>query len=134
MDDKKEKSKSKKFRPAAELDGTKMKTPSKRANFEMEPPTPSPVKGEGILKIKESELLTQIRTIVTEVIRKEFHTRLNELEDRLTDVDTEIKELKTIHRDSKSELEAQLITLTQDMISTRKENKILQEEFLRMDI
>ena len=50
----------------------------KRANDELEPNTPSPGKGDGILKIKETELLTQIKRIVTEVVRTELQSKVEE--------------------------------------------------------
>ena len=47
--------------------------------------SPSP-KPEGILKIKESELLVHIRKTITEVIQAEFKAKLDSLEVDIEDV------------------------------------------------
>lgn len=63
MDEEKQ---SKKLKLISENTQRQMGTPVKRPNNELDPNSPSPsAKQEGILKIKESELLVHIRQVVT---------------------------------------------------------------------
>ena len=100
----------------------------------MDPNTPSPSKQDGILKIKESELLVQIRTIVTEVIRKEFLTKITELENRVANADLEIEGLKATQSDFYIESNSQLKDLKQDLKRSKDQNNIMQEELLRNEL
>lgn len=80
-------------------------TSSKRQNDELEPNTPSPLRQDGILKLRESKLLIQIRTIVTEVVQHELKTKVEELEAKVDSNTFEIDQIKLTHNNAIQKLE-----------------------------
>ena len=80
----------------------------KRDNGELEPNTPSPGKGDGILKIKETELLTQIKRIVTEVVRTELQSKVEEIQAQVNQNTDDIGKMKNDHDNTVKEVEESL--------------------------
>lgn len=120
---------------SAELEGTARlnvaNTPNcKRQNEELEPNTPSPGKPDGILKVKESELLSQIKRIVTEVVRSELNMKVEEIEAKVEANTDDIKQMKADQKIAITEVEEKL---SAELERTKDENKLLKEELLKLE-
>lgn len=130
----------------------------KRDIDDVDPNSPSPQRNEGIIKVKESELLVQIKRIVTEVIQKELKTKVEELEvkvgsnaleiedlklkqnvdkvdleQRISNLDMEFELLKTSQVDDKEELDKKVEELHISLEKSKNETKILKEELLTVE-
>ena len=127
---------SKKYRPLENNDTKEqMNTPLKRDNTELEPNTPSPnAKQEGILKIKELELLSHIKRIITEVVHTELQTKVNALGDRIDSNEFDIAEIKTKNEETIVEDNKKFEEIKTELQQKTQENKALKEELLRVEI
>ena len=113
-------------------------TPGKRNNEQLEPSTPSPSKKEQERRRKQeaesrAELLSDIRRIVTEVVKSELQIKVAEVAEKVDANTMEIEQIKSNHDELVTNIKITQSTQAIELKRARHENIALKEELLHQE-